>query len=146
MGTTSKAPAELSPRQEIRIHSTKTTVRIERRGSARVGEVCHYGLYAGEAGAASLSRYLADCLIADALVIRLDAAVLAMASLEVSDPAVYAMNPTPGAFVVLPEQFELVAGYARKLAALGVIRVVFLASQLALAHRWAAIEGAARRQ
>lgn len=94
--------------------------------------------YKGPLSLTSLG-YLQGVVLAEtrdipALVLRMDRALLALASIPVADKMKY--KPA-GALVVRPDQFDLCASYAESLAVIGVRRVVFLESQLALAYEWA---------
>ena len=74
---------------------------------------------------------------AKALVIHMQGALLLMADAPEIKAGVYLGKCPDAAIIVSPVQVELLAKYGNVLAAQGVMRVVFLHSQLDLAQRWA---------
>ena len=78
-----------------------------------------------------------------ALVIRTDTALMTMDSVPLIEAPKVVVPPA--AIVVCPEQRDLWVEYSRQLADVGIMRTVFLTSQLDLAYRWAermALQGA----
>lgn len=70
---------------------------------------------------------------AAALMIRLDGCLTTL-----SDAMPDSVVTPEGCLVVRPDQFDFWSDYAKKSARSGVMRVVFLDSQLSLAHCWLA--------
>ena len=73
-----------------------------------------------------------------ALVIRLDAALLTIDMADWPIRQRSALREPPVALVVSPEAHASAIVLCKQLAEAGLIRAVFLPSQLALAYRWAA--------
>lgn len=97
--------------------------------------------YRGVLTRPTFERMRADVLQAvsdaGALVLRMDRALMAIGQLEVGAPDEYGHNPAPGAVVVNRDQVEFWADYSSQIARKGVMRAVFLDSQLELARHWA---------
>lgn len=74
---------------------------------------------------------------ARALVLRMDRAMVLLDDDPHADVAPYLGDEPPAALVSSADQFAYWNEYARRLAAVGVMRAVFLSSRLELARLWA---------
>ena len=98
-------------------------------------EVVYGGLISDESYSKLIHRVIDVLMDAPSAVIRYDQALVAMAFDR--DVPYNAWKTPPAAVVVLPEQMDFWRSYAKKLASTGLMRAVFLASEEALALRWA---------
>ena len=69
------------------------------------------------------------------LLIRMDRALSVSALVPEVPPTTYRINRAPAAVIVRPDQFDVWQAYADRMADIGIMRAVFLESQLAQAHR-----------
>lgn len=74
---------------------------------------------------------------ANALVIRIDRAVLAYQDMADIAESQFRWQQMPGAIVVRPDQEYEVREYCRQLASIGLLRLSFLEDELNLAYQWA---------
>ena len=74
---------------------------------------------------------------ANALVIRIDRAVLAYQDMAEIAESQFRWQEMPGAIVVRLDQEEQVREYCRQLASIGLMRLSFLEDELDLAYQWA---------
>lgn len=71
------------------------------------------------------------------MVVHFERAVLAMGRMPVYSKTGYKFQSA--AIIVRPDQLALFNAYADELEAIGVERMVFLESEIALAHEWSAL-------
>ena len=74
---------------------------------------------------------------ANALVIRIDRAVLAYQDMAEIAESQFRWQQMPGAIIVRPDQECEVREYCRQLASIGLLRLSFLEDELDLAYQWA---------
>jgi hypothetical protein len=114
--------------------SARATLRPIEGG---VIEVNYYGVLSHESLRHLKREILPSVAEAPALVIRMDKALIVASSVET--PAGWSVNKNIplAALIVRPEHFEMWVDYSHRVALVGVMRAVFLISQLDLAYRWA---------
>ena len=122
-------------------------MRNYRYGSARVysGVVSSTGLVeAGYSGALTRAAFdalrrevLLDTGPAPCVVLRMDKSLTVMSELPDIPPGTYKPTAPSGAVIVRRDQFEMWSAYNRKLGQIGIMRAVFLDSNVALAYEWA---------
>jgi len=114
--------------------ATSASVRF-RTLDAGVVEVVYSGLISDESYSRLIHEVIDVLMDAPSAVLRYDRALVAM-KFDLDVPHNVWKTP-PAAVVVLPDQMDFWRSYARKLASTGLMRCVFLASEEALAVRWA---------
>jgi hypothetical protein len=114
------------------------TVRIDALPESRGGvlEVVWGGLLTEEATHALWSAHHQTTRLAPALVIRIDTGACAFGDPGVISKAQMAETP-PSALVVPPSLYDKYRVFIRDLAERGILRAIFLPSQLLYARQWA---------
>jgi hypothetical protein len=119
---------------EFRHHSARAVCAISAGG---VSTVSFYGLV--DRKGMSFLRIQVHKFILPTLaaVVRLDGALLTLGHGVLEDTDASIRGGPDAAVIVRDEDYEMGMAYARHMAGLGVKRLIFLPSQIALAHRWA---------
>lgn len=82
------------------------------------------------------ARVISEMQGAKVMTLDVSHALLATLGVPPIPSGTYNINHTPGAVVVREDQYGVWREYARQMAELGIIRVVFLKSQWPQAQRW----------
>lgn len=123
--------------QTIRFHSTYVRLRTVPNSTHGVVEAAHFGAI-GYAELKALRDVAGSTLRnAGALVVRLEGALLLCKDAPEISAHTYGEDPPAGCITCSPEQYEWVLAYSRRLAKIGVGRVVFRADQQESAFRLA---------
>ena len=115
----------------------ETTARFCIRPAGDLAEVRYQGAIAGHHLASMRDAVLSETRGAKGLIIRMDTGLLLFNELPVPATAGYRSNGVPAAVVVSESGYAMHVEYSRRLAALGVIRAVFLPDQIEQARLWA---------
>lgn len=118
----------------FRLHSAEVRVRWVTRS---VAEIRYQGALLRPAFEALRRVALEATKSAQAVVIRMDTALVLSAVMPALPGAMYTGCTAPGCLVVPLEQFALWRDHTRALAALGVMRIVFVPSQQRQAYEMA---------
>lgn len=109
---------------------------IERLPSG-VAEVTYWGVLTCAALDALRLVLVKEAAQEASLIVRLDKVLYGFACAPPVPVGAYPCNSAPAALVVQPENYDMWTDYARNLAAHGVMRAVFLSSELVQAEQWA---------
>lgn len=120
--------------QVYRYHSARARVREIGGG---VHEIEYTGAMTPKAFHALREDVLEATRGAQALVIRVDRGFFAMAQIRPSTRSAYAHNDAPGAVVGRQDQLGYWVDYSMGAAEIGIMRAVFLDSQMTMALEWA---------
>lgn len=110
--------------------------------SGLVVEMVFYGPFSHDDAKTLRTLVLREVKNSSAYILRMENAVPLMTELEV--PPREILHAAPAAFVTRAEHYEMYASYARSVAQLGIMRAVFLDSELLRARAWAERCGADR--
>ena len=113
-------------------------------GTLGLVEVDYWGSLTEQAYIELRVSVLAATRSAAALVIRMDNASMLLGQQPTPPSPMKSAGAPAGALVVRVDQFQMFSDYARALSALGVVRAVFLPSQLGCAHAFAEHHARAR--
>jgi len=115
-------------------HSASARVSWPTRNTA---EISYKGALSRSAFYALRAQALQATQGADSLVIRVDTALVISIDMPDNPHVMYAGNTAPGCLVVSLDQRDAWERHAREMAEIGVMRIVFLSSQLPLAYAMA---------
>lgn len=114
------------------------------RDSGRAWTAEYSGVLTADCFANLRALVIAETQDASVMTLNMSRALMAIPEAPQIPADTYGINHTPGAVVVRQDQFDAWRNYAGQMADLGIIRVVFLVSQLPQARRWAACLAAGR--
>ena len=114
----------------------ETSARFLIRPVGPMAEVVYLGAIAGRHLASMRDAVLDGTRGTVGLLIRLDTSLLLYDELPTPNPNAYRENSAPAAVIVGAHAYAMHVEYSRKMAQLGVLRAVFLSSQIEQARNW----------